>query len=132
MTYEFAKHVADNLRFGSYTNKQIQFESFQNVRIYDVNSNTYVTFHTSNVIDWEEIEKMWIFKKEWKEREKGILINVYTGTLQPENGKTSSAFTINFDHPDYKFWKEFQTFIEAAYNDMIYKHNCLIEEVFVL
>lgn len=132
MTYEFAKHIADNLRFGSYTNKQIQFESFQNVRIYDVNSNTYVTFHTSNVMDWEEIEKMWIFKKEWKERERGILVNVYTGTLQPENGKTSSAFTINFDHVDYKFWKEFQTFIEAAYNDMIYKHNCLIEEVFVL
>ena len=130
MTYEFAKHVADNLRFGSY-NKRIQFELPESVIIEDINSNTYVSFYINNMTNWKEIKSKWSSKKELEKVEEGVAINVYTGIL-PRRMETENYFSINTEHSDYTFWKEFQTFIEAAYNDMIYKHNCLIEEVFVL
>ena len=41
-------------------------------------------------------------------------------------------YYIEKNDDDYKFWEEFYTFIKAAYEDKIYKHKCLIEEVFVV
>ena len=131
MTYEFAKHIADNLRFGSYNNKRIQFESPESVVIEDINSNTYVSFYINNMTNWKEIRSKWSSKKDWEKVEEGAAINVYTGIL-PRRMETENYFSINTEHADYTFWKEFQTFTEAAYNDKIYKHNCVIEEVFVL
>ena len=130
MTYEFAKLVADNLRFGSYKDKQIQFETPQSTVIGDVNSNTYISFYISNKTEWKEVKNKWTTKSDWEKLEEGVLISVYTGILNPKMMETDSAFSINIDNPDYKFWKEFQTFIEAAYNDKIYKHNCVIEDAF--
>ena len=55
MTYEFAKHVANLLRFGQYDKeKQIEFTSSMSVKIKDVNSNTFVQFLVDDWRDYEE------------------------------------------------------------------------------
>ena len=133
MTYEFAKYVADNLRFGSYNDrKQIRFENIQNVVVGDVNSNTYISFFVMKSDHWKRVKNKWYSRPEHIKIEEGLRVNVYTGILSDAEICTDTSFTINTDHPDYKFWKEFKTFIEAAYEDKVYKHNCVIEDAFVV
>ena len=48
MTYEFVKHVADNLRFGSYDGKWEVGSS--SIKIKDFNSNTYIKLSTDEIV----------------------------------------------------------------------------------
>ena len=53
MTYEFAKHVADNLRFGSYDGKwEVDRTS---IKITDVNSDTYIKLHIGIYHQYEDV-----------------------------------------------------------------------------
>lgn len=131
MTYEFVKHVADLLRFGQYDKeKQIEFTSSMSVKIKDVNSNTFVQFLVDDWKDYEE--KTSSFGKKTKLKHKGLEIQFATGALNTYDSNTWKSYYIEKKDDDYKFWEEFRTFIKAAYEDKIYKHKCLIEDVFAL
>ena len=131
MTYEFVKHVADLLRFGQYNKeKQIEFNSSMSVKIKDINSNTFVQFF---VEDWRNYEeKATPFRKKSKLKHSGFEIQFTTGVLNTYDSNTWKSYHIEEKDDDYKFWEEFYTFIKAAYEDKVYKHKCLIEEVFVV
>ena len=131
MTYEFVKHVADLLRFGQYDKeKQIEFNSSMSAKIKDINSNTFVQFL---VDDWRNYEeKTPSFGKKSKLKHMGLEIQFATGALNTYDSNTWKSYYIEKKDDDYKFWEEFRTFIKAAYEDKIYKHKCLIEDVFAL
>lgn len=131
MTYEFVKHVADLLRFGQYDKeKQIEFNSSMSVKIKDINSNTFVQFL---VDDWRNYEeKTPSFGKKSKLKHSGLEIQFATGLLNTYDSNTWKSYYIEKKDDDYKFWEEFRTFIKAAYEDKIYRHKCLIEEVFAV
>ena len=59
-------------------------------------------------------------------------IQFATGILNTYDSNTWKSYYIEKKDDDYKFWEEFRTFIKAAYEDKIYKHKCLIEDVFAL
>ena len=133
MTYEFAKYVADNLRFGSYKDRIIEFKNSAKVRIKDINSNTYIEFICP---EWTEFKKsssnLSFNKTKYSCNKIGLSIYVNTGTINPNEECETAGYNIGFEHPDYVFWEEFLTFIKAAYEDKVYKHRCLIEDAFVL
>lgn len=133
MTYEFVKHVVDNLRFGSYDGKWESFNSY--IKIKDISSNTYVILSVLATYQYEDIPyKKW-FKTCYKHvpKETPVLyISTKTGTNNPESKITSNEWTIDINHKDYSFWLEAYTWIEDKWNDKVYKHKCLIKEVFVL
>jgi hypothetical protein len=131
MTYEFVKHIADNLRFGQYNKeKQIEFNSSMSVKIKDINSNAFVQFL---IDDWRNYEeKTPPFGKKSKLKHTGLEIQFATGVLNTYDSNTWKSYYIEKKDDDYKFWEEFRTFIKAAYEDKIYKHKCLIEDVFVV
>ena len=136
MTYEFAKHVADNLRFGSYDGK---WEVINNkaVQIKDVNSNTYIKMVMSHYTSHLSLVKEKKFgrsklittdtsKKEYE-------IYVETGTLNPAKNLTTDYYNhIKGESDDYQFWDELYTWIKAKWEDRVYKHNCVIEDAFVI
>ena len=130
MTYEFAKHVADNLRFGSYDGKWNIDEDM--ITINDVNSNTFIEIMLiKNIVEYHPPVK-W-YQKQITKKETWLRIIVNTGTVNPK--KYIQYYTNNnmdSHHPDYKFWDEFFTWVKAKWDDKVYKHNCLIEEAFVL
>ena len=131
MTYEFVKHVADLLRFGQYDKeKQIEFNSSMSVKIKDINSNTFVQFLVDYWRNYEE--KIPSFGKKSKLKHMGLEIQFATGALNTYDSNTWKSYYIEKKDDDYKFWEEFRTFIKAAYEDKIYKHKCLIEDVFAL
>ena len=133
MTYEFAKHIADNLRFGSYDGKWESFNSY--IKIKDISSNTYIVLSVLATYQYEDIPyKKW-FKTCYKRvpKETPVLyVSTKTGTNNPESKITSNEWTIDLNHKDYNFWLEVYTWIEDKWNDKVYKHKCLIEDAFVL
>ena len=131
MTYEFVKHIADLLRFGQYNKeKQIEFNSSISVKIKDINSNTFVQFL---IDDWRNYEEKTIsFGKKPRLKHSGFEIQFTTGVLNTYDSNTWKSYYVEEKDDDYKFWEEFHTFIKAAYEDKIYKHKCLIEDVFAL
>ena len=132
MTYAFAKLVADNLRFGSYKNRIIEFKNPARVKIKDINSNTYIEFICP---EWNEFKKSnspSFNKNKYSYDKIGLSIYVNTGTIDPNEEYEAAGYNIGFENPDYVFWEEFLTFIKAAYEDKVYKHSCLIEEAFVV
>lgn len=132
MKYEFVKLVADNLRFGSYKDRIIEFKNPAKVRIKDINSNTYIELICP---EWQEFKKssnLSFNKNKYSCNKIGLSIYVNTGTINPNEEYETDGYNIGFENPDYVFWEEFATFIKAAYEDKIYKHECLIEEAFVL
>ena len=129
MTYEFAKDVADNLRFGSYKDRIIEFKNPARVKVKDINSNTYIELVCP---EWNEFKKSSFNKNKYSCNKIGLRIYITTGTINPDEEYEAIDYKIGFENPDYAFWEEFLTFIKAAYEDKVYKHRCLIEEVFVL
>jgi hypothetical protein len=131
MTYEFVKHIADNLRFGSYDGKWEAFESF--IKIRDINSNTYVLLSVASTYEYEDIPIKKGFKTHYQQKETPVFyITVHTGVNDGSTYITRNTWSINSNHDDYQFWSEFSTWVEAKWDDEVYKHKCLIEEVFVL
>lgn len=132
MTYEFAKHVADSLRFGSYRDRIIEFKNPARVKIKDVNSNTYIELTCPEWNEFKQSNSLPFNRNKYSYDKIGLMIYVATGTIDPNEEYEAVDYKIGFDHPDYVFWEEFLTFIQAAYEDKIYKHRCLIEEAFVV
>lgn len=131
MTYEFAKHVADNLRFGSYDGKWEAFESF--IKISDINSNTYILLSIASTYGYEDIPAKKGFKTYYQQKEIPVFyIAFHTGINDKPSCITRDAWSINSNHDDYQFWDEFSTWVKAKWDDKVYKHKCLIEEAFVL
>lgn len=127
MTYEFAKHVADNLRFGSYDGKWEVGSS--SVKIKDINSNTYIKLYIGSF--YQKTSHTKIFKTNYKNTENPVIeITVNTGVNSPELIISADNWLIDSTHNDYTFWTEFYTWTAAKWEDKVYKHNCLIEEVF--
>ena len=128
MTYEFTKHVADNLRFGSYDGKWEVGSS--SIKIKDVNSNTYIKLYIESFCQQTSSKKIF---KTYKNTENPIIeITVNTGINNPELIISADYWFIDSTHSDYAFWSEFYTWMAAKWDDKVYKHKCLIEEVFVL
>ena len=128
MTYEFAKHVADNLRFGSYDGKWEVGSS--SIKIKDVNSNTYIKLYIESFCQQTSSKKIF---KTYKNTENPIIeITINTGINNPELIISANDWFIDSTHSDYAFWSEFYTWMAAKWDDKVYKHKCLIEEVFVL
>lgn len=137
MTYEFAKHVADNLRFGSYDGKWDVQHPWR-ISIKDVNSNTYISIFIPHYISrcrLVEEKKFGKSKmvpdntpKEYYE------VTIESGTLSPKEHICGQTFKeiVKGISDDYQFWDEFHTWVKAKWDDKVYKHNCLIEEVFVV
>lgn len=134
MRYELIRIVADNLRSGLYKDKKvIKFDSNHEVTIIDVNSNTFVCLSITPIEYWKAITKSRFSRPELTKVDDGdFRISIQTGIPSSVEALTYKSHTIQSDHKDYTFWKEFKTFIEAAYNDKIYKHKNTVEEVFVL
>ena len=132
MRYEFTRIVADNLRFGLYKDgKVIKFDSDHSVTIIDINSNTYIHLSVTPIESWQVKTKSIFSRPELVSvDDKNLSISVQTGTPNPVATLTYQSYAIQPDHKDYTFWKEFKTFIEAAYNDKIYKHKTTVEEAF--
>lgn len=129
MTYEFVKHVADNLRFGSYDGKWEVGSS--SIKIKDVNSNTYIKLYIESFYQQTSYKK--IFKTYYKNTENPVIeITINTGVNNPELIISADNWLIDSTHNDYTFWTEFYTWVAAKWEDKVYKHKCLIEEVFVL
>ena len=131
MTYEFVKHVADNLRFGSYNGKWEASESF--IKIIDINSNTYVLLSIAATCEYEDIPVKKGFKTHYQQKEIPVFyITFNTGINNGSSYITRDTWSINSNHDDYQFWGEFSTWVKAKWDDKVYKHKCLIEEVFVV
>lgn len=131
MTYEFVKHIADNLRFGSYDGKWEAFESF--IKISDINSNTYILLSIASTYGYEYIPAKKGFKTHYQQKEIPVFyIAFHTGINDKPSCITRDNWSINSNHDDYQFWDEFSTWVKAKWEDKVYKHKCLIEEVFVL
>ena len=130
MTYEFAKHVADNLRFGSYDGK---YEiHYNDIKIKDINSNLYISI-CIGLSGRSDLVKKWYQTKPKKDNyEKGFSIWVKTGIISTNESLTCENFLKFESDDDYRFWEEFYTWAQAKIEARIYKHKCLIEEVFVL
>lgn len=130
MTYEFVKHVADNLRFGSYEGK-CSIRGYE-ITIKDIDKNLF--FKITPTINWITLKsptKWWERKK--TERMKLVSVIVETGVLST-NEKVGyyQSDAMDNTHSDFKFWDEFFTWTKSKWEDKVYKHNCLIEDAFVL
>jgi hypothetical protein len=137
MTYEFAKHVADNLRFGSYDGKW-EVMSPCRITIKDINSNTYVSvviphyISHCRLIEEKKFGKSKMVQdntpKEYYE------VTIESGTINPKEHICGHTFKeiVKGVSEDYQFWDEFSTWVKAKWEEKVYKHKCLIEEVFVL
>ena len=98
MTYEFVKHVADNLRFGSYDGKWEVGSS--SIKIKDVNSNTYIKLYIESFyqqISYKKIFKSNIFDKYEKSNDFhyfyiSVLLHFYF-TIIAFNSKSFSSIT---------------------------------------
>lgn len=132
MTYEFAKQAADNLRFGAYRDsKQIDYKSPHHVCISDINSNTCVDIYIYTNSSWELCRKHWYSKKEWIRKDDGLTIDITTGIVSPREIQSTKSFVVTSDHEDIDFWNEFSTYIKAANEAKRYKHENIVEEVFL-
>lgn len=128
MTYEFVKHVVDNLRFGNYDGKWEVGSS--SIKIKDVNSNTYIKLYIGSFCQQTSSKKIF---KTYKNTDNPIIeITINTGINSPELIISANDWFIDSTHSDYAFWSEFYTWMAAKWDDKVYKHKCLIEEVFVL
>jgi hypothetical protein len=137
MTYEFVKHIVDNLRFGSYDGKW-EVNHPCRITIKDVNSNTYVSIIVHHYISHCRLVEEKKFgkskmvpdntPKEYYE------VTIDTGTLNPKEQVWGHTFKeiVKGVSDDYQFWDEFSTWVKAKWDDKVYKHKCLIEETFVL
>lgn len=136
MTYEFVKDVADNLRFGSYDGKW-EVHHPHRISIKDINSNTYISIIIHSFSRGVLVEKKKFGKskmvpdntpKEYYE------VTIESGTLNPKEYICGYTFKeiVKGVSDDYQFWDEFSTWLKAKWEDKVYKHKCLIEEVFIL
>ena len=131
MTYGFAKLVGDNLRFGTYKNKIISYSNQWSVCIADVNSNTFIRLTLSKMIKSTCNKKWYSCKIQETITDEGIRICVNTGTYSPAEVIACHEFEISKHSPDYKFWLELQTFIQAKCDEKRYQHQSVIEDVFI-
>lgn len=131
MTYGFAKLVADNLRFGVYKDKIITYSDHGSVCITDVNSNTFIRFTLSKMVRSTYNKKWYSWRIQETITDEGIIVNVNTGTYSPIEVIAHHEFEISKQSPDYKFWLELQTFIQAKCDEKRYKHQSVIEDVFI-
>ena len=133
MTYEFAKHIADNLRFGSYNGKwEVDRTS---VKITDVNSNTYIKLSIGAYYQCVDVPYKKGFKTYYNHVQKEApshIVQISTGINTSKYDLTNETWHIHPDNSDYQFWSELYTWLCAKWDDKVYKHKCLIEEVFVL
>lgn len=136
MTYELAKNIADLLRFGSYDGKWEVINN-KSVQIKDVNSNTYVEMIVSHyeshysLVEEKKFGKSTSVRKEIPKKEYEIYVE--TGTLNPGKRLTTAYYHhIKGESDDYQFWDELYTWIKSKWEDKVYKHKCLIEDVFAL
>lgn len=130
MTYEFAKHVADNLRFGSYDGK---YEiHYNNIIIKDINQDIYMVICIEPSGKSDLVKKWYQTQPKKVNYEKGFSIWVKTGIISANEALTCENFLRFESDDDYRFWEEFHTWAQAKIEERIYKHNCLIEDAFVL
>jgi hypothetical protein len=130
MTYEFAKHVADNLRFGSYDGK---YEIYYNdLIIKDTNRDLYINIHIGPSGKSDLVKKWYQPKPTKVNYEKGFTIWIKTGIISTNESLTCENFLRFESDEDYRFWEEFYTWAQAKIEERIYKHNCLIEDAFTL
>ena len=131
MTYEFAKLIADSLRFGAYRDKkQIDYKSPNHVCISDINSNTCVNIYIYKNSSWKLRKKHWYSRKEWIQKDDGLNIDITTGIISPKELQSTKSFVVSSGHEDINFWNEFSTYIKAAYEAERYKHKLIVEEAF--
>lgn len=127
MTLEFAKIVASDLRLDAYPGKwEIPWNN--TVTVKDINKNVFINITVEKT--QKSAYKRTIFKKKISE-EKGFSIFVDTGTINPERRLTFEVYTVWESDPDYKIWEEFSTWIQFQRQDLIYKHELLVEEAFL-
>lgn len=134
MTYTFTKLIADNLMFGSYNDvKSIHYGARHYVTIKDINSHTQVTISISTITHSfiTPSKRYWFSKPKSQEITPVIKVLISSGT-PTDNCIAREEFFINSEHQDYQFWKDFELFIKAAYNEKVRKHIAVLEDAFYL
>lgn len=134
MTYTFTKLTADNLMSGTYDGvKTIYYGAFNYVTIKDVNSHTQVTISVNTVARSlaTPVKQHWFSKPKPQEVIPEIKVSIGSGT-PTDDCITHKEFFINPEHQDYQFWKDFELFIKAAYNEKVRKHIAVVEDAFYL
>lgn len=127
MTLEFAKIIASDLRLDAYPGKW-ETPWSNTVTVKDINKNVFINLTVEEIKKSEY--KGTLFKKKISE-EKGFKIFVNTGIINPERRLTFEVYTVWESDTDYKIWEEFYTWIQFQRQDMIYKHELLVEEAFL-
>lgn len=137
MTYEFVKYVADNLRSGSYDGKwEVIYPCRMTIK--DVNSNTYVSIIIQHFISHCRMVEEKRFGKSKMVQDNTpkeyYEVTIDTGTLNPKEQVWGQTFKriVKEDSDDYQFWDEFSTWVKAKWDDKVYKHKYLIEDVFIV
>lgn len=137
MTYELVKYVADNLRSGSYDGKWEVIYPCR-ITIKDVNSNTYVSIIIQHFISHCRMVEEKRFGKSKMVQDNTpkeyYEVTIDTGTLNPKEQVWGQTFKkiVKEDSDDYQFWDEFSTWVKAKWDDKVYKHKYLIEDVFIV
>ena len=130
MTYEFAKHVADYLRFGSYDGKyEIRYKD---IIIKDISTNLYVSINIELSGKADLVKKWYQIQPKKVNYQKGLSIWIKTGIISTKESLTCENFLRFESDKDYQFWEEFYNWAQAKIEERIYRHKCIIEETFIV